>query len=327
MVEDYTFFKDCYYYISDEQFALTDDLSIFYSDNCSKLPDWEEYHTAICIKFKKVIKYINSKFITGEFYHDTTYKPYMNFWLNYQLGQHNNNKFTAKNFYDIMKERDPGFFAIYFNNDAHDISENDLNDMKKLYGLYKLYYDIWVMNYSITDGCINKAKECFSLYKNLIQTCAPGVKKNFCEALLKFRDAYNTLKSETECLNKELSELPSYDQVISLSQKLTKDSEHKQEQVQPEGREIISSVSTELSSENNNILKTVVSTLGASAVFFSAYMFTPLGSWVRRKIQRKKANVGDLKEQSHKLLDISERQYQNYDKMKYGISYESFADS
>ncbi|KMZ83332.1 hypothetical protein PVBG_05728 [Plasmodium vivax Brazil I] len=269
---NYTFFKDCYNYIEDEKYALNDELSIFYSDKCSKLPNWEEYHTAICIKFKKVIKYINSKFITSHFYHNSTFIPYMNFWLNYQLGQLKYSKFTAEEFYDIIEKRDPAFFAYNFKINAHNINESDLKDMNSLYELYNVYYEIMTMDPSITDGCITKANKCFSLYKNLILTCPPGVDKNFCKALLKFRDAYNTLKRESQCLNKELPELPSYNQVIIPSQKLDTVSELKQEQVQAENRETISRVPTELSPENNNILKTVGSTLGASTVFFSAYM-------------------------------------------------------
>ncbi|SCA60049.1 VIR protein [Plasmodium vivax] len=327
MAEDYTFFKDCYNYIEDEKYALNEELSIFYSNNCTNLNDWEQDYTDICVNFKKVIIYINNKFNTSHFYHNSTFIPYMNFWLNYQLAQLKYSKFTAESFYKLIEEHDPIFFTSTFKINAHNISENDLKYMKSLYDLYKLYNDIITLDPGNANGCNSKENECFILYKDLIQNCTPGVEKKICKALLDFRALYNTLKRASQCLNKELPELPSYNQVIIPSQKLDTVSELKQEQVQAENRETISSVPTELPQEKNKMIGFAGSILGSSTVLFSIYLFTPLGSWFRRKIQRKNANVGDLKEESHKLLDITERQYQNYDKIKYGISYESFADS
>ncbi|KMZ76805.1 hypothetical protein PVIIG_05829 [Plasmodium vivax India VII] len=272
MVEDYNFFKDCYNYIEDEQYSLTYEFDSDYTYRCSKLEDWEQYHTDLCIKFKKLINFIMLKIKTREFYNDQTYIPYMNYWLNYHVGQHKNSKFTAEEFYDIIEKRDPAFFAYNFKINAHNINESDLKDMNSLYELYNVYYEIMTMDPSITDGCITKANKCFSLYKNLILTCPPGVDKNFCKALLKFRDAYNTLKTETECLNKELSELPSYDQVISLSQELATDREKTPEQVQSVGGETISSTSTELSPEKNKMIGFAGSIVGSSTVLFSIYL-------------------------------------------------------
>ncbi|KMZ95042.1 hypothetical protein PVMG_06024 [Plasmodium vivax Mauritania I] len=223
----------------------------------------------------------------------------MNFWLNYQLGQLKYSKFTAKSFYDIMKESDPAFFAIYYKNVVHDINENDLNDMKKLYDLYKLYYDIWIMDPSITDGCITKANECVSLYTDFMQTCTPGVERNFCKALLDFKDLYNTLRREPLCSNKELPELPelknlqdlpglpelkklpelqkspelqSYDQLKSSSQTLGMDSERTQEHVQDKEKESISGPPTELPPEKNKMIGLAGSILGSSTVLFSIYL-------------------------------------------------------
>ncbi|VVA00395.1 PIR protein [Plasmodium vivax] len=355
MAEDYTFFKDSYFFIRDEKYALTTNLFGYYGQNCNKLQDWERDYTDICIKFKKMINFINGKKSIGTFNLDHTYKPYMNFWLNYQLGQLNNSMFTAENFYKMIEEQDPVFFTHNFKIKAHIISKNDLEDMEKLYDLYNAYYDIMTMDHQITDGCITKAKKCVTLYNDHIQACATGVKESFCKALLDFKQEYNKLKNEPKCSktnlpelpglpqsqqlqglaqSKELKELaqsqdsqglsktqdlqglakaqelqglPSNDHVIIPSATLDTDSQQTQEQFQAEGIEFISGEPTELSPEKNN--------------------FTPLGSWFRRKIQRKKVNVGYLEEESHKLFDITERQYKNYDKMKYGISYKSFAGS
>ncbi|SCA60530.1 VIR protein [Plasmodium vivax] len=352
MAEDYTFFKDCYYFINDEKNALTIRLFNYYAQNCNKMHDWEQDYTNICIKFKKIINFMNGKLSIANFYLDNSYKTYMNFWLNYQLGHLNNSKFTAESFYKIIEEYDPEFFKHNFKITAHNISKNELEDMESLYKLYKVYYDIKTMNPVITDVCNTKENECFSLYTNLIRTCTPGVENNFCKALLHFKDVYNKLKSEQICLSKELPGLsqsqelqqlaqelpglpqpqdspglPSQDQEKIPSERLDTDSQQTQDQVQSEGSEPISSVPTELPPEKNKMIGFAGSILGSSTVLFSIYLFTPLGSWFRRKFQRKKANVGYIKEGSHKLFDISERQYKNYNKMKYGISYESFADS
>ncbi|EDL42693.1 variable surface protein Vir25, truncated, putative [Plasmodium vivax] len=150
----------------------------------------------------------------------------------------------------MIEEQDSVFFTHNFKITPHNISKNDLEDMKILYKLYNVYYDIMTMDRVITDGCTTKAKTCYTLYNNHIQTCATEVKKNFCEALIKFKDVYNTLKSE---------------------QKFT-DSQQTQEQVASEGSEPISSVPTELPPEKNKMIGFAGSILGSSTVLFSIYL-------------------------------------------------------
>nr|CAB96712.1 vir25 [Plasmodium vivax] len=326
MANDYEFFKYCVMLLDYEYFSHDEILNNFSSTSCSiQNEEWNDELTTICKNFKLLCQYVKLRKGHDQVDNPIIYEQYMNFWLNFELDRIQNNKYTASNFYRIIKVNNFPFFIYNFDINITDIKKSDLEEMKKIYDLYKEFYDLHSMYFStvINDTCINKADSCVSKYSNLIKTCPPQDNRKFCTALSNFKNTYNELKEKKPCVTKDLPTLPSYQKETTSSEPLDTAGEHMSTQTETPPLEGSLPIAEETPPSKNNTFEIIGYTSATSVFLFGTYMFTPVGSWFRRNILNKRTIITDLQEESRKSLDISQIQHEHEHKSPYNISYQS----
>ncbi|SBT52181.1 PIR Superfamily Protein [Plasmodium ovale wallikeri] len=218
-------FKYFHLHTSDEEYSKQYPLGETYSDTCSyKEQGWEQYHTNVCEKLKKLIHYFNLKKTSRALNEDSKYIEYLNFLLHFHVKNDKNSKFDPSSFYEIIKKGSPRFFWYNFHINIRNIEENMFTQLKLLYNMYEQYYKIYNIYYvpssDSNSNCISYANTCVSLYNSVINTCKTPDDSNFCIALDTFKKTYDELKSQRKCGNVELPSLSSYEDVTIVQKGL-----------------------------------------------------------------------------------------------------------
>ncbi|GAW84698.1 variable surface protein, partial [Plasmodium gonderi] len=142
---------------------------------------------------------------------------YMYYWIFHELLKGNekgsNSKILYENFIKAFNEMD----IEKFNNFIRIvITENELEYLKNIYDMNKELDDIVnTTKKSCIDKC-NSAKKCSHLYMQHKNSCTHNNNKDFCNALEKIRDRYNTQMKSMSCGDDTPKWLPSFQQFNSI---------------------------------------------------------------------------------------------------------------
>ncbi|SBT56378.1 PIR Superfamily Protein [Plasmodium ovale wallikeri] len=327
MANEYEFFKHCVSHISDENASSSYSLQDARSNSCKyDEQGWDQYHTNICEKLKKLIFYFQVKKNAKQLNEDSKYKEYLNFLVHFHLRQLENSKFDPSSFYNILREKDYQFFIYNFELTIHDIQKETFEKMKNIYNLYLKFYDIYKIiihtDSSYASKCIGYAHECISLYETFLKTCSTPNVSSFCIALDNFKDTYDNLKSTEKCGNTELPSLPTYDDIAQRQREL-QDSEKLGKGTADIPGYMSDSEKSQTSSQRETPFAIIGTVLGLGLVLPSLYRFTSLGPWFRRLIQRNNITNEKIEEEIYPLLHNSESEHTNSDIEQYNIAYNS----
>ncbi|KMZ91091.1 hypothetical protein PVMG_04863 [Plasmodium vivax Mauritania I] len=120
---------------------------------------------------------------------------FMNYWLNIEFQKYNmNTTANIERFYNELTSKDDKFDKKkMLNNKLRKIDDNELNNMKELYALYKesnkIYNYLTSGNEEGCTSCSMCTEMCIEKYKKNIKRC-PDNNTKFCKALYKFKETY-----------------------------------------------------------------------------------------------------------------------------------------
>ncbi|SBS90432.1 PIR Superfamily Protein [Plasmodium ovale curtisi] len=328
MSNDYEFFKYCDLHISDEDASSVYSLQEIHSDSCKYYEQgWDQYHTNICEKLKKLIFYFQLKKNAKQLNEDSKYKEYLNFLVHFHLRKLENSKFDPSNFYKFLREKDYQFFIYNFELTIHDIQKESFEKMKNIYNLYQKYYDIYKISYArypnICSECITYANECVDLFRRLMKECPISNSSTFCIALDDFKNTYDNLKSEEIFRNNELPPLLTYDDMTKRQKGLQFNREGSHSDSEVISGYISDSDQSQTSSQKATPFAIIGTLLGLGLVLPSLYRFTPLGTWFHRRIHPNSIINESLEQENYPLLHNSESEYTNSNIQQYNIAYNS----
>ncbi|SCO74579.1 VIR protein [Plasmodium vivax] len=235
---EYDFFKEFDSYRAKEEGIETSALVKNYADGCefitkdSILKDINSINT-VCEHFKflynKLISVLSSD--SSKSYENKD-ASFMNYWLNIQFQKYNmNTTDNIKRFYNELISKDKNFDKTkILDNKLQKIDDNELNNMKELYALYKESNKIYIyLTSEKEEGCTSCSmctEMCIEKYKKNIKRCLNNNTK-FCKALYKFKELYEGYFDEDH-MNRcsvDLQKLPSYydvtDMLSAAEQKFT----------------------------------------------------------------------------------------------------------
>ncbi|SBS99487.1 PIR Superfamily Protein [Plasmodium ovale curtisi] len=304
----YSFFEMFQEYKKYESYIDTKFSEIKQNAKCdSYLHDHREFGTDsannICVKFKILRNYIESKKKPNLTKLDDKDFSYINYWLNGRLKNSSvSDKLTVEDFQDTMSNTEDDLFT-YPNLDKklYDIGEDDYQNMKLLEHLHVNYFRNFTEISTLTKEkkilCFEHVKELFDTYKKGIIQC-PHDNSNFCKALEHFKREYNKIywgdyDISEKCTDGELLILPTYSDV-SLGEKIT----------------VASSI--------------LGPSFGTVFTLIFLFKFTPFGQWLRAKIgtnRRTLSKIYELNDQP--LLNISDNENINIGENSYYISYDT----
>ncbi|SBS91871.1 PIR Superfamily Protein [Plasmodium ovale curtisi] len=326
MTNNYEFFKNCHFYIEYENYALKDSLDDLLKNMCTcEKEEWKQYHTEICQNFKKLVIYINNRKLTDTLVTNNKYEDYLNFWINFHLEKYKDNKIKPSDFYINIRAKDIQFSRSTFHINISNIEKDILENMKVLYSLYQEFYNIFVSSYSThpnIETCKGYANKCISTYKNFIKHCPTKDAQIFCTALSDFEQVYNSIRSNKPFDNNHLPKLPSYEDAIKVEKQLLDVTGHRATHDQVPSTHTGNSHYGEDISPRHTIFVILGSLLGIFLILLSMYMFTPFGSWLRRRIKQKRIIFANFKNEENQLLNNDEMLIYS-DNMNYNISYNS----
>ncbi|SBT55465.1 PIR Superfamily Protein [Plasmodium ovale wallikeri] len=215
---------------------------------------------------------------------------FLNYWLNCKL--RDNVKYGAinvKDFYEKMKDKDVGFFSKQCNLYKHfyNIDNEILENMKLLYKLYddavkimsiisNEYYINEEEKQKEQDSCSEHTKECDENYKKAMDRCLNS-NVDFYNALKNFKDSYDIItepnsNESNACKYSKFSFFPAYDPILEKQRYTIK----------------------------------ISSTLFSLSMALSLiYKFTPLGPFLRTKINMVKDRWMNVDKNESELLSIS----------------------
>ncbi|SCA83405.1 VIR protein [Plasmodium vivax] len=231
----------------------------------------------VCKKFNNLINllYIDRPMgIMANSLNNNEYN-YLSYWLFHEYNN-NNVKFSdiSENFYNNIKNNYNNFFSKdSLKKAVEKIQHMNFEYMNILDNLYKNYNEIDTIIYSgmqnIKGSCYEYTKQCHHYYELGIQKCSDK-NSDLYKALQSFKETYeesfNLMGIENKCDSIELKELPSYDEI--KEKKSTGFINEK---------------------EKSNILTSILfPIIGLLSTLIFFYKFTPLGSWLRNIVNKKK---------------------------------------
>ncbi|CAI7722636.1 PIR protein [Plasmodium vivax] len=215
---------------------------------------------------------------------------------------------NIERFYNELTSKDDKFDKKkMLNNKLRKIDDNELNNMKELYALYKesnkIYNYLTSGNEEGCTSCSMCTEMCIEKYKKNIKRC-PDNNTKFCKALYKFKELYegNFKQDHKNKCSEDVKKLPSYSGVADIS-----------------------SAAEQKGNGNNITLRyiiVIISALFPVIMFF--YMFTPFRQWLHSKIRRKdKIPSYEHAMTSNLLPYINHTSNQDFDNKAYNIQYKS----
>ncbi|VUZ95024.1 PIR protein [Plasmodium vivax] len=176
---------------------------------------------SICKDFVKLFNIAKAQYKSKLPSEQIKYHKFLNYWINYNLSVISDFNEIKSAFFKHMKSNSESFDPEYELKDKiKEIDIKYINNMNKLYDLYKHYLDLKTSGEEYQkDTFITGFKE---KYNKVLEQCIIGGEYKFCKALEKFREFYENIKSSTtKCYNMcpTLPELGiSYIACVELSQ-------------------------------------------------------------------------------------------------------------
>ncbi|VUZ93663.1 PIR protein [Plasmodium vivax] len=245
-----------------------------------------------CINYKllctRVFKYMNKikdkhKKITPEC------DKHLYYWIQEELLPVQSNGCNAFSFYKILLEN-------YCKNGVWEQCKSHISEMKyevferhnNLMHLYDIFQNIINPNDKEESTKCNKAKESVKEYDNYIKPCFGGVSSNYCNELKNFKEDYEKVITEVPCDN--------------VKKILTS----------PEGisKAFITTIS-------------VVSILIVSIILYFLYKFTPFGSWLSLRLNKKKKRSLKIDNKTNQYIHALKSSYRNPENISYKVAYNS----
>ncbi|CAG9485756.1 unnamed protein product [Plasmodium vivax] len=298
-------------------------------DNCNTLFSSEDrshrdkYITA-CKKFINIITSICSKRFGARVYikmFNNDEKQYLNYLLNKELSNNGIdsdslfNKFLNK--FNFENKICPPY--DYIKKDLKYIDSINLYNMDILNNLYSMYAKIFdVVNFGFINkdyNCMEDSKNSVEAYKSAIKKCSAD-NNYLCGALINFRKTYESLSElqdkSGKCNTSELVILPPDVEILRNSSTQLAEEENKK------SREF----NTE-DDESNMFTPVFAPTVGVLGTLIISYKFTPLGSWLRNTVNKKKEIKNTINRETHGLLEGYENNNININSGPYNVRYHS----
>ncbi|CAG9474540.1 unnamed protein product [Plasmodium vivax] len=324
---------------------------IFISDDSFRMNDLEN----LCGKFINLYDLIFVPFVEYSTRNNEN-SEYMNYWLNKELNNKGISNLSAQAFYQKLITNDKFFDKQegLIKTKMHYIEEEHLKKMNILYDLYTIYYDIKNTSYNNVEMCNSHSTKCFQKFTEAIQSCSPAKNDKYCEALKSFKNKYEQLNENNKfpwCNKEYILPLPPLGEENDLKAIITgpgadtskqetlqeekKDQDFgarnnlEQEEMKESKHPIQQpfSVTGENNNDNNISIFTIFGIILSISVFSTiTYKFTPLGSWINRRLKRNKMNwrnVEDEKENKRLLEYNYDPKYLDLRNVPYNVSYNS----
>ncbi|SBT73130.1 PIR protein [Plasmodium ovale] len=254
----------------------------------------------ICAKFKHIAtQFLN---VTGS--DDSVNKYgffYLNFWLNHQLKDIKNPTVSSKQFYDNLKEKDPGFdIELKLNDKMSVIEKEHLNNMIMLRNLYENYNAIQdIINDQETSekSCLDYPEKCTKIFEEANKYCSTD-NINFCKALKTFIEKYEYMFKDTDYKN------------CKLHKPLTLTNYSHQED--PDSSEYFYADSWDqgISAHSRNKIVVIFTLISFFLIFLILYKATPFGTYVRSQIRRVKEKWINLEYYNENKSILQPTEYQ-----------------
>ncbi|SBT58136.1 PIR Superfamily Protein [Plasmodium ovale wallikeri] len=312
--EDYIFLRNAHYYGNLPTGLDTEEFKKSRDNNCNTfltdvdLPE-NTHIKGICDKFIYMYYYLNN--IHKERDTDNTITEedchFMNYWLNINLKNDNiGTALCVNDFYNKLKSKNESIFSSSrkLEKHLHVIDPGNLKNMELLYELYdtkqKIINDMY--NEDITESkkklCKEYTQQCYDKYIEGMNNCLNGY-DDFYNALKDFKISYNyAVEWDPEdlknCKSSPYFNLPNYDPVL----------ERKEKKIM-----LIQSMST---------------TLVVLFIIPLLYKYTPLGPFLRKKINMIKNSWMNSDEYGSELSSLPTDIEDNIsDNEEYNIGYYS----
>ncbi|SBT84662.1 PIR protein [Plasmodium ovale] len=279
-------------YLSNLKESITESIGAdTYTTQChsiysSKFPNSEEFLTS-CNKVQKHLTYLNSKSFGTDIYPRCKH-------LNYLLNTNDNyckiSNYDKTQLIDAYKElmRNLNHLCSSY---VAPINEVVLGKIKDIQNMNEYLDKVKAKNTSCNNECCSNAKECIRIYSSYIDTCYVDSTDDLCKALQIFKDDYEKHMVNINC------------------------------------REDIK-ILTPPKERNSGVTVLIpfFMILVISICSFILYKFTPFGSWLDIKMQKKKNILKNLYK-NHKLSGIYKNEQLNSHNNTFDIQYQSLRNS
>ncbi|SBT00397.1 PIR Superfamily Protein [Plasmodium ovale curtisi] len=253
-----------------------------------------------CINLLKYLKHLKD----NEFYEQNViYCKFLNYLLNKNFHRGLNNKHSISKLYNDLKKEDTGkqFHIDTCEKEIKYIGKYVLGNIDILYNLYDSFEKYKSNNINGNLHQCYYANKCISIYNNSIKTCYVKYDEPFCRKLKEFKDVYNeVLKPGKKC----------YDAKKVLSYPENNYERNSRETSAGFGSYMSKIFFHKLNSRWKNIAAVILMLLGTYTTLFVLYEFTPLGCWLRPRVQKNLRIGGNKDEGYEKLLSINSQNEQ-----------------
>ncbi|KMZ81716.1 hypothetical protein PVIIG_05548 [Plasmodium vivax India VII] len=150
----------------------------------------------ICNDFVNLVKYTKTQYSGKSSTEMDKYHQFLNYWINYKLSVISDYNEIKSAFFKHIKSNSQSFDPEYeLKYKIKEINIKYINNMNKLYDLYKHYLDLKTSGEEYQkDTFITGFKE---NYNKVLEQCIIGGEYKFCISLEKFMEYYKTDKSST----------------------------------------------------------------------------------------------------------------------------------
>ncbi|SCO70968.1 VIR protein [Plasmodium vivax] len=214
---------------------------------------------------------------------------YLYYWIHKDFLTVKRNGCNAFSFYKIFLNayciyEDWDQCTKYINEMKYEVFERH-NNLMHLYDIFQIF-----KNEEDQEGSskCNKANECVKQYDIYIKPCFGGVKSSYCDELKNFKEDYEKLIAEITCEN--VTKILTSPEAISKA--------------------YITTIS-------------VVSILIVSIILYFLYKFTPFGSWLSLRLNKKKNRSFNIDSELNQYMHSSQLSDRNSKNTSYNVAYNS----
>ncbi|SBT55414.1 PIR Superfamily Protein [Plasmodium ovale wallikeri] len=307
--EDYDIFSYIYQYQRLESLRKDDTAGLQTELLCNKLgskyPDFQKHIIKLCKQYMNLCEQYNVyRMIILNSNNKTC--AIMNYWLNYDVRELNNDTILNSDFYNDLTEliKQNSNISDYSVN-LHPIKKEEFNKLKILHELYSNFYKMngKIMTSLTRNGCkkyCEHKKNCIQLYNNNIDSCTTNRTSKFCIELQNFSNNYapdETCETCSEVLS--LKPFPPQFQETNVLPSQTERVIHSTVESQNGTPHFTNS------KEYIIIPTTICIILGILFFLLILYKFTPFGSRLYSHLLKKKVIGYKFEKEADELLNIT----------------------
>ncbi|SBT55787.1 PIR Superfamily Protein [Plasmodium ovale wallikeri] len=240
----------------------------------------------ICATGIKFLSHLKEKY---DNYRDDGCK-YLYYWLYVDVLKRNTSiENTLILYKDLNKKfNDDNDGLNTLDNYINKMNENTSDKIVKLIDIYKKF-DEFEEEFKLAEKTVKCTSECINLFTKYLEECVNGYDYEFCKELKNFRERYNVFVQKVLHCKEEQYLLPSV--------------------------EIFDTVSM--------ILIPIVSIITVSLILPILYKFTPFGSWIHRRLGKKKDIMENINEEESHFLYTYDSEINKSKNQNYNIVYNS----